>query len=38
MYKRYNSLISELINKIYDGLTGEDLLPYYIEIASYIYR
>ena len=38
MYKRFYCFISEGINKIYDGLTGEDLLPYYSEIASYIWK
>lgn len=38
MYNRFNLFISEVINKIYDEHFGEDLLPYYTEIASYIWR
>ena len=38
LYDRFTQIISVTINKIYDGFSGEDLLPYFSELAPYVSR
>jgi len=38
MYNRLNMFISEAVNKVYDERSGDELMPYFSEISSYLWR